>query len=117
MTAPEIVALLERQRFDESSEDALQRGIAQVLSAAGISFKREVPLTRYDRIDFLVGPIGIEVKADGSLSALTRQLFRYAQADQLDGLVLVTTKTRLAKVPRSLNEKPIVVVATMGGLL
>jgi hypothetical protein len=117
LTVPEIVHLLEGHRFDESSEDALQRGIAQVLSAAGASFTREVPLSPFDRIDFLVGQIGIECKIDGSLSALTRQLHRYAVADQVAALVVVTARARLARVPISLHGKPIAVVATMGGIV
>ena|SRR6266536_1553684 len=117
MTDLDLVDLLEGKRFNEASEDALQRGIAEVLSGAGISFKREVPLTRGDRIDFLVGAIGVECKTDGSLSALVRQLFRYAQADQVEALVVVTTRLRLARLPPSFNGKPITVVATLGGLL
>jgi NAD(P)-dependent dehydrogenase (short-subunit alcohol dehydrogenase family) len=117
VTGAALVALLEGHRFDESSEDALQRGVAQVLAAAGCSFTREVPLTRQDRIDFLVGGVGVECKTDGSLSALTRQLHRYALATQVEALVLVTTRARLARVPPHLNGKRISVVATMGGLV
>lgn len=111
-----LVELLELYRYDESSEDALQRGVAEALAAAELPFAREVPLTRWDRIDFLVNGIGVECKIGGSLSDLVRQLHRYAQAEQVDALVVVTTRASLARVPASFNGKPIAVVATMGGL-
>lgn len=112
-----LVELLERYRFDESSEDALQRGVAEVLAGAALAFTREVPLSRQDRIDFLVlGGVGIECKTKGSLSALVRQLHRYALASQVDALVVVTARAQLARLPPLLNGKPIAVVATMGGL-
>lgn len=117
MRAEELVKLLESYRYDESAESALQAGVAAVLERAGAPFEREVRLTRSDRIDFMVGGLGVECKMDGSLSALTRQLHRYAQLPAIDGLVVVTTRARLARVPHTLNGKPIAVVVTAGGLL
>lgn len=116
MSAADLVALLVRYRFDESSEDALQRGVASVLAEHGIAHVREVNLCRGDRIDFMVGSLGLECKIAGSLSSVTRQLHRYAHADQVEALVLVTTSARLGAVPRMLNGKQLVVVATLGGL-
>lgn len=111
-----LVALLERYRFDESTEDALQRGVAEVLGRESIPFTREVQITRRDRIDFLVGAVGIECKTAGGLSPLVRQLHRYALADQVQSLIVLTARAQLGRVPPSLNGKPIAVVATMGGL-
>jgi hypothetical protein len=111
-----LVALLEAHRYDESSEDALQRGVAQVLAGAGVEFTREVQLGYMGRIDFLMGKIGLECKVGGGLSAVTRQLHRYAAHTNLDALVLVTTRAQLARVPRVLHGKPVAVVLTMGGL-
>lgn len=112
-----VADLLGAYRFDESSEAALQRGVEAVLEAAVLPFQREACLGSTDRIDFLVdGTIGVECKVGGSLAATTRQLHRYAAQVRIESLVLVTTRCRLARVPRTLNGKPVVVVLTPGAL-
>ena len=78
---------------------------------------RELVLTKRDRLDFLVGysplwsavPMGtaVEVKVGGSLSDLTRQLARYAEHNDVTGLLVVTTKDRHRQLPASLSGKPI----------
>lgn len=96
------------------SEERCQAAIAAALQAAGVAFEREVRLSDRDRIDFMVGSVGVEVKLDGSLSALTRQLHRYAQSDRVESLLVVTTRARLARVPQSLNGKRVVVALRLG---
>jgi hypothetical protein len=93
--------------YDIASEASLQQGIEKQLTAAGVAFTREVRLTQYDRVDFLIGRLGIEVKTGGGKSPLLRQLRRYAQSDLVDGLLVVTTAPSLAALPASLNGKPI----------
>lgn len=101
-------------RFSFSTEDELQRGIAEALTIAGIEFRREVVLTRQDRIDFLLpGKIGVEVKTEGSISALTRQLHRYAQLDDIAVLVVVLGRVRLMNLPAMMNEKAIHLIPVM----
>src|SRR5690349_19730852 len=108
MTGPELVSLIESHRFDCSTEESLQDGLEQLFVSQAIGFMREARLTGSDRIDFLLldqppilrerrGPsaltgLGVEVKIQGSLSALTRQLHRYAKSDRITGLVVVTAK-------------------------
>jgi hypothetical protein len=61
-----------------------------------------------DRIDFLVGSVGIEVKINGSVDNLIRQLSRYATADVISELLVVSSRCKLTGgMPPSLSEKPI----------
>lgn len=112
-----LVAVLRSHRFNEATEDQLQLGVAAALSSCGVAFEREVRLTAADRIDFMVGSVGVECKIDGSLPALIRQLFRYAQSERVSELVLLTTRVRLSRVPDAMNGKPVSVVSTMGAFL
>jgi hypothetical protein len=57
-----------------------------------LEFEREVKLNATDRIDFLVGTVGIECKVDGSKNAVASQLLRYAESDRISGLILVTIR-------------------------
>jgi len=115
--AIELARYLESFRYATSSEAALQEGIAESLRRAGLAFEREVELLPGDRIDFLAGPIGVEVKLTAGLSPVTRQLHRYAQSARVTELLLVTSSLRLARVPRFLNRKPVHVAALLGGLV
>jgi len=103
-----LVAELSRWRLPLTPESALQRGIDVALAEGRWSFRREVPLTAAERIDFLVsGRIGLEVKVDGSLSDVTRQLHRYAMTDGVAALLLVTTRAKHLELPDTLNGKPL----------
>lgn len=104
-----IASALRGARLMFGTEMEFQDGIARVLVAAGVEHRREVSLSKADRIDFLLAErIGIEVKVDGSISALTRQLFRYAQHEEISALVLVTSQLRLTHLPKVLNGKLLV---------
>ncbi|KKN87381.1 hypothetical protein LCGC14_0258360 [marine sediment metagenome] len=93
--------------YDIQTEALLQRGISNQLIRVGIEHKREVRLSPTDRIDFMVGLIGVEVKTKGSRAALIRQLHRYAQSGLVDELLVVTTVPSLTRVPRELCGVPI----------
>jgi hypothetical protein len=94
--------------YSFSTEEELQAGLAKALDTSGISFRREVILSKRDRIDFMLdGGVGIEVKIDGSISALTRQLFRYADLPEINGLLVVVSANRLANLPTEINGKPV----------
>lgn len=103
-------------RYVVRNEAELQEAIAVALTHQGREFRREVALSKQDRIDFLVGPIGIEVKVGGSRSALIRQLHRYAQHGAITQLLVITTLHKLTALPEALNEKPIEVLR-VGGFL
>ena len=51
--------------------------------------------------------LGIEVKIDGSLSDLTRQVFGYTQNDLIQGVLVVTQLQRLSRLPDTMNGKPV----------
>jgi hypothetical protein len=116
-TSAALLSVLRSHRFNEATEALLQAGIADALSSCGVPFEREVRLSAADRIDFMVGSIGLECKIDGSLPAVIRQLHRYAQFERVTELVLLTTRVRLARVPDAMNGKALSVVSTMGAFL
>jgi hypothetical protein len=115
-----LALALEQIRFAGEDELELQLKIQKVLEglvAEGqlASFKREVRLTAQDRPDFMVcGSIAIEVKTQGSLNAVLRQLQRYAQHERVSSILLVTNKARLSQVPKMLSGKPVAVAVLRG---
>jgi hypothetical protein len=114
LSAPGICRLIHSTKFSYSNEYDLQRGIEQILKAQGVDVQREVRLGTKgkDRLDFLVsGGIAIEVKIAGSLAAITRQLFRYADQDRVSQLILVTTRTQHRVLPQIINGKPLYIVS------
>lgn len=108
-----IEAAIRGASFSSGTEAELQDGLARVLEQQGAV--REVQLGPEDRIDFMVGPVGVEVKTKGGISPLTRQLLRYSQHDRVGALVLVTTRESYRlQLPRDLNGKPLHVISLMG---
>ncbi len=117
MTAKEIANALYNRRFHFSNEKDLQRGIAQALTDLKLDFRPEVSLTKQDRIDFLIGDIGIEVKVDSPQSLVTRQLWRYAQCSEVQFLILVTTRSKHLNLPAEINGKPVYLVYLLNSFL
>lgn len=111
-----IVQLIQGHRYQFCDERELQEGLAAVLGPVMPGLTREHVASPHDRLDFLLpGGVGIEVKVDGSLAAVTRQLHRYAQRDEITALLVVTSRRRHARLPDVLNGKPVRVVV-VGGL-
>jgi hypothetical protein len=106
-----IVDTLARHRFRYQDEDELQRGLAAVLAREGFEVEREVRLNRRDRIDLIVGRVGVEVKVAGEASSLLRQVTRYVGSDRVDAVLVVTNRVRHLRLPPKINEKPVAVVA------
>ncbi len=119
-----VLGVLRGVRFNWSSEEELQAGIAEVLAQEGFNFLREVwigPISRQGgRIDFLDAElrVGIEVKISGSPAAVARQLQRYFAAREVEGLILVTARRQVARYAESilLGERFAVVELWEGGL-
>lgn len=114
MNALSIAAVLRGWDLLDTDEYALQAGIEEAFRRAGIDYAREVPLTPRDRIDFVVGFTGVEVKVAGSIDGVRRQLRRYAVCKGIDDLVLVTTRvqhTRIHGVGVPLTFVPIIRVS------
>lgn len=104
-----IAAEIRRVKFSYSTETQLQEAIAEILLNAGIMCCREVRL-KHGRIDLLAGRVGIEVKIAGATADVARQLGRYLSSDELDGLVLVTTRVSHLFIPATVEGKPVEVV-------
>jgi hypothetical protein len=113
-----VCALLRGYRFSSTGEAELQRGIDKVLTDAGLQVQREKHLSRKDRPDFLVQDgVAIEVKIDGSLTAVMRQISRYATQPAVLAIILVTTRaTHAVRMPESFCGKPVRVVHLAGAL-
>jgi hypothetical protein len=113
-----IFGLLSLHRFTFATEGELQDGIALVLTEANVSFEREFTLLPKDRIDFMVEDLGLEVKVAGSLSSVTRQLFRYAESPLIGSLLLVTSRIALhSRLPAQMNGKPLRVLRLMSSAI
>ncbi|MGN6693878.1 MAG: hypothetical protein ACTHN0_06840 [Aquihabitans sp.] len=105
------------QRMSWTTEDDLQRVIAhrldhEVTIGSPINhYVREVRVDERNRLDFVVqiagDVVGVEVKIAGSRRDVLRQLTRYAQLDQIDELLLVTTKANHHRMPTHINGKPV----------
>lgn len=117
MTANELLAVLKTFRFRYDDEMRLQEGIAAVLASSHIPFEREVKLSQHDRIDFMTGRLGIEVKVGHPLTSVMKQVHRYMQIGEVDELLLVTNRCRHSIVPETINGKPVAVLFLGWGAL
>lgn len=115
MTDPgAISAAIIGYRYRYANEGELQEIVAQVLDRAGVLHEREVALSPSDRIDFLAGTVGIEVKLSGSRGTVIGQLFRYAASERIWSLILVTSRRQLTAMPSSISGKALI-TASIGG--
>jgi hypothetical protein len=89
VTANELLAVLKTFRFRYDDEMRLQEGIAAVLASSHIPFEREVKLSQHDRIDFMTGRLGIEVKVGHPLTSVMKQVHRYMQIGEQENPVNV----------------------------
>lgn len=117
MKASELAAILKGYRFNYGNEAQLQEGIRLALEGKGIQFASEVSLTSHDRIDFMVGRTGVEVKVGHPTASVMRQVHRYAQSEQVDEILLITNRCRHAMVAQEINGKRIEVLFLGWGML
>lgn len=103
-------------RYTFTNERELQDGLQLVLGCLEWEVEREVRLSARDRPDFMVEGVAVEVKVDGGLSEVTRQIHRYAHLEAVRGVLLVTSRSRLANLPAAVNGKPVAVLSLLGGL-
>ena len=106
MTPAEVASLIERSPGRWADEEQLQEHLDSVLAPAG--FEREV-VAGADRFDFAAEGLVVEVKVAGSPATVLRQLLRYADRPDVEGLVLVSTKASLGAVPAEMMGKPVAV--------
>lgn len=96
-------------KYDLSDEIRTQDQIGGALKAANIPFDREVKLTDSDRIDFMCGTVGLEVKLKGQARAIFRQIQRYSASPRVTQIIVVTART--LGMPKSVGGKPVHVLA------
>jgi F0F1-type ATP synthase delta subunit len=116
LSAPDLAKLIRNTVFRFSDEAALQDGIEVLLQRHGLDYRREMILSPQDRIDFMVGDIGIEVKVASPLSSVQRQLFRYAKDQRVKSLILVTTRAMHKQCPEELLGKSVEVVHLLASI-
>lgn len=94
MVTSHIIASLRSHRLRFGTEQQLHEDIAQLLTSMSVVFVRELRLSDADRIDFYLPEykIGIECKVAGGPTAVAAQLLRYAQHDDVNELILVTSR-------------------------
>jgi hypothetical protein len=114
--ADEISSLISRKVFRFSDERGLQDGIETFLKSKSIPYEREFVLSPQNRIDFLLGDIGLEVKVDSSPNTVQRQLWRYAEDPRIKTLILVTTRSPHKSIARTLLGKPVLVVHLLASI-
>ena len=114
-----LVKELKGYSFNYTNEDDLQRGIHEVFSMIDEPLEREYILSSKDRIDFYWPrhKVGVEVKIDHALTALTRQVHRYVQHEDINGILVVTGKIRLNAIPQTINGKPVYLHSLIASLL
>jgi hypothetical protein len=113
VTGP-VAAVIRAGRYNYVDEVGLHVGIEAALRAAGYDPQPEVRLTPHDRIDFLVGRVGVEVKIKGTRDALHRQLLRYAASPHVDELLAVTTVRAHRGLPGRIGGKPVTLLVVGG---
>lgn len=107
-----LAKFVERHRFTSQDEYGVQDGVEQLLTELRMPFVRELSRGK-NRYDFaLIGNVVVEVKVRGSVSDLIRQLHRYAKDEGVCGMLVVTTKRRLAALPLEVGGKPVRVAWT-----
>ncbi|KND57250.1 hypothetical protein BVER_00553c [Candidatus Burkholderia verschuerenii] len=106
--AVDIVRLLQRHRFDLSTEKRLQSGVEQALTEAGFEFEREKRLSDQDIPDFLVaGGIAVECKMRNKARKIDiyKQIERYASHAAITAIVLASNVSM--GLPEEINGKAI----------
>lgn len=93
ITIERLIEALNGYKIPFAKEAEMQRMIERILKAESIPHYREFAFNPKDRIDFLVGKIGIECKVDGSKHAVARQLLRYAERPEVEALLLITSRS------------------------
>lgn len=91
------------------TETDLQVQVHALAVELGLNPEREVRLTPRDRIDLLIGRLGVEIKVAGAPHTVMRQLLRYAESDRVDLILLVTTRLAHLALPQLVGGKPLIV--------
>lgn len=110
----ELQRLLGNASYRFGIERDLQDDLEEVLQHYRLEFSREHHLDPRSVIDFRIGRIGVECKVAGSPQEVLRQCRRYLKFDELDGLLLVTSRAQHRWGISDLGGKPFGVVWVAG---
>jgi hypothetical protein len=113
MTLSELAEIIRSNRYRFADEYDLQDGIAEALRLAEVPFEREVRV-RGGRLDFLVEGMAIEVKVTCSRSSVERQVRRYIEGEEVDGVLVVAMTPKHGAIPETISGKPVEVVVLAG---
>ena len=120
MTAAALAEIIRSNRYRFADEYDLQDGIAGALEAAGIEFEREVRVAG-GRLDFLIegviDRVAIEVKITCPAAQVERQVRRYLEGGDVDGVVVVAMTPKHGALPPEIAGKPVEVVVLAGAAL
>lgn len=111
---------LGRRRIRFGTELAMQADVGRHLAALaghyGACLSEHI-FDKKNRIDFYLPDVGVgvECKVQGSVATVAEQLQRYAQRDEVRGLVLVT-RCRAHRLPTTIAGKPLRVIWVAGML-
>lgn len=96
METSDIVKQISSVRLGYATENQLQQQLHELLKTKNLEVIREHRLSARDRVDFLLKfeqrNVAIECKIKGSGTAITSQLARYAESDDVSEIVLVTSR-------------------------
>ena len=88
------------------SEERLHEQAAEAFARAGLEAAHEVRLAPRCRIDFMVGPVGVEIKKKRPQRApLVAQLTRYTACEQVKALLVLAP--RGVDLPKAIGGKPV----------
>lgn len=116
IAARRIALIIERSRINTTTEAAANSDIRSALEAGGFHVACEVVLGPNDRIDLMVGSIGIEVKVGHRRRSVFAQLMRYATHDRVEALVLATGAAWPVGMTK-VGKKPLIVASLSRGWL
>jgi len=109
VTAETIANLINGYSFNFCSEKDWQDAIDAVFTVNRIPFEREVEISGKERIDFMVGDIGLEIKIGFAYAAVIRQLSRYALNERIGELILLTSRSQ-HQMPATMHGKKLTTI-------
>ena len=101
---------IEGAQLFPNNESEMQRQLAALFASAGIIFEREKRLSDGERLDFFIEGVAVEVKMRSHSREVVRQLKRYAELPEVNGIVLIA-RTPVV-LPSLLSGKPVYGVFT-----
>ena len=110
MQPSELISIIRSYKIQVNNESDVQRQLDGIFANSGIEYKREFVLDKRNRIDFIIGSIGIEVKIHGiSAKRIYDQLNRYCFFEKISSIILITSQACI--MPDKINNKEIHVIS------